>query len=163
MGIMGFVAMGFVVLLGETFNGPLLAGILTIVGFSAYGKHFLNTIPILLGVYLAKFGSNTDTFTVGLFGTSLAPISGVYGTFWGIVAGWLHLAVVQSIGTVHGGLNLYNNGFSAGIVAGFLLPVMDMIKNHKDKERLKYLKRKKQLYEAINLERKKFEEFNKEE
>lgn len=166
MGIMGFVAMGFVVLLGETFNGPLLAGILTIVGFSAYGKHFVNTIPILLGVYLAKFGSSTDTFTValsGLFGTSLAPISGVYGTFWGIVAGWLHLAVVQSIGTVHGGLNLYNNGFSAGIVAGFLLPVMDMIKNHKDKERLKYLKRKKQLYEAINLERKKFEEFNEEE
>ena len=112
------------------------------MGFSAYGKHFLNTIPILIGVYLAKFGSNTDTFTValsGLFGTSLAPISGVYGTFWGIVAGWLHLAVVQSIGTVHGGLNLYNNGFSAGIVAGFLLPIMDMIKNHKDKERLKYL------------------------
>mgnify|MGYP001438040337 CR=1 FL=1 len=69
--------MSFVILLGETFNGPLLAGILTIVGFSAYGKHFLNTIPILIGVYLAKFGSNTDTFTValsGLFGTSL-PLS----------------------------------------------------------------------------------------
>lgn len=161
MGIMGFVAMAFVMLLGETFNGPLLAGILTIVGFAAYGKHFINTVPILVGVYLARFGSDTDTFTValsGLFGTSLAPVAGVYGTFWGVVAGWLHLAVVQSIGTVHGGLNLYNNGFSAGIVAGFLLPVMNMIKDHKDKERIKYLKRKKQLYEAINLERKKFEE-----
>ena len=74
----------------------------------------------------------------------------------------MDLAVVQSIGTVHGGLNLYNNGFSAGIVAGFLLPIMDMIKNHKDKERLKYLKRKKQLYDAINLERKKYEELDDE-
>lgn len=163
MGIMGFVAMGFVMFLKQTLNGPLLAGILTIVGFSAYGKHFINTIPILIGVYLAKFGSYTDSFTValsGLFGTSLAPVAGVYGTFWGIVAGWLHLAVVQSIGTVHGGLNLYNNGFSAGIVAGFLLPIMNTIKEHRDKERIKYLKRKKQLYDAITKERKRLDELN---
>lgn len=163
MGIMGFVATGFVVLIGETLNGPLLAGILTIVGFSAYGKHFRNTIPILLGVYIAGWGSSTNGFTIALsalFGTSLAPVAGVYGVIWGVVAGWLHLAVVQSIGTVHGGLNLYNNGFSAGIVASFLLPIMDMIKDHKDKERIKYLKRKKQLYDAITEQRKKMEEFD---
>ncbi|MGL4896903.1 MAG: DUF1576 domain-containing protein, partial [Cetobacterium sp.] len=35
MGIMGFVAMLYPILLGQTLNGPLLAGILTIVGFSA--------------------------------------------------------------------------------------------------------------------------------
>ena len=166
MGIMGFVAMGFVMFLKQTLNGPLLAGILTIVGFSAYGKHFINTIPILIGVYLAKFGSYTDSFTValsGLFGTSLAPVAGVYGTFWGIVAGWLHLAVVQSIGTVHGGLNLYNNGFSAGIVAGFLLPIMNTIKEHRNKERIKYLKRKKQLYDAITKERKRLDELNQDD
>ncbi len=163
MGIMGFVVTAFVIIIGETLNGPLLAGILTVVGFSAYGKHFRNTIPILLGVYLAGWGSSTNGFTIALsalFGTSLAPVTGVYGFIWGVVAGWLHLAVVQSIGTVHGGLNLYNNGFSAGIVAGFLLPVMDMIKDHKDKERIKYLKRKKQLYDAITQERKKFEDLD---
>ena len=166
MGIMGFVAMGFVIFLKQTLNGPLLAGILTIVGFSAYGKHFINRIPVLIGVYLAKFGSYNDSFTValsGLFGTSLAPVAGVYGTFWGIVAGWLHLAVVQSIGTVHGGLNLYNNGFSAGIVAGFLLPIMNTIKEHRDKERIKYLKRKKQLYDAITKERKRLDELNQDD
>ena len=161
MGIMGFVATGFVILIGETLNGPLLAGILAVVGFSAYGKDFKNTIPILIGVYIPGWGSSTNGFTIALsalFGTSLAPVAGVYGAIWGIIAGWLHLAVVQSIGTVHGGLNLYNNGFSAGIVAGFLLPIMDMIKDHKDKERIKYLKRKKQLYDAITEQRKKFEE-----
>ena len=165
MGVMGFVATGFIVLIKETLNGPLLAGILTIVGFSAHGKHFKNTIPILLGVYLAGWGSSIDGFTVALsalFGTSLAPITGVYGVIWGIIAGLLHLAVVQSIGTVHGGLNLYNNGFSAGIVASILLPIMDMIKDHKDKERIKYLKRKKQLYDAITEQRKKLEEFDNE-
>ena len=35
---------------------------------------------------------------------------------------------------------------------------MDMIKDHKDKERIKYLKRKKQLYDAITEQRKKMEE-----
>lgn len=164
MGIMGFVATGFTLLIGETLNGPLLAGILTVVGFSAYGKHFKNTIPVLLGVFLAGWGSSTNGFTIALsalFGTSLAPITGVYGAIWGIIAGWLHLAVVQSIGSVHGGLNLYNNGFSAGIVASFLLPIMDMIKDHKDKERIKYLKRKKQLYDAITEQRKMLEELDK--
>lgn len=66
MGIMGFVVTGFVVLIGETLNGPLLAGILTVVGFSAHGKHFKNTIPILLGVYIAGLGNSTNGFTIAL-------------------------------------------------------------------------------------------------
>jgi len=93
------------------------------LGFSANGKTIFNTIPIFIGVLLASFGSKGSMFTVaisGLFGTALAPISGVFGPVAGIIAGWLHLAVVQNVGLVHGGLNLYNNGFSAGIVAGFL-------------------------------------------
>ncbi|MDQ9830928.1 DUF1576 domain-containing protein, partial [Acinetobacter baumannii] len=83
---------------------------------------------ILLGVLFAGVTSGSyDYFTLalsGLFGTSLAPITGVFGIFWGFVAGWLHLAVVNSIGVLHGGMNLYNNGFSAGIVAGFMLPIV---------------------------------------
>lgn len=149
MGIIGFVSMGFVVAIGETLNGPLLAGILTVVGFAAYGKHFKNITPVLLGVYLASIGTTTDGFVIALsalFGTSLAPISGVYGMFWGTVAGWLHFAVVRNIGVVHGGLNLYNNGFSAGIVAGVMLPIVRTFKEHKDQRRQKYYLKKKELY-----------------
>lgn len=159
MGMMGFVSVGYLMVIGQSLNGPLLAGVLTIVGFSAYGKHFKNTIPILVGVSLAGWGTSTDGFTTALsalFGTSLAPIAGVYGIIWGVIAGWLHLAVVQSIGTVHGGLNLYNNGFSAGIVAGFLLPFMNLTKEYKATQRMKYLKKKKTLYKAITEERKKW-------
>ena len=152
MGTMGFVAMMYPVLLGQTLNGPLLAGILTIVGFSAYGKTIFNITPILIGVFLGRFGSTTDGFTLalsGLFGTSLAPVAGVYGFGWGIVAGMLHIAVVQSIGVVHGGLNLYNNGFSAGIVAGFLLPIINTTKESVNKRRTKYLQRQKALHDLI--------------
>ncbi|MGL5950982.1 MAG: DUF1576 domain-containing protein [Cetobacterium sp.] len=152
MGLMGFVAMMYPIFLGQTLNGPLLAGILTIVGFSAYGKTVLNITPILIGVFLGKFGSTTDGFTLalsGLFGTSLAPVAGVYGFGWGIVAGMLHIAVVQSIGVIHGGLNLYNNGFSAGIVAGFLLPIISTTKESVKKRKAKYLQRQKALHDLI--------------
>ena len=75
-----------------------------------------------MGVLFAGYTNvSDDYFTIvlsGLFASSLAPITGVFGTFWGFVAGWLHMAVVSSIGVLHGGMNLYNNGFAAGIVAG---------------------------------------------
>lgn len=149
MGITGFVAVGFLMSFNEILNGPFIAGVLTVVGFGAMGKHFKNTIPILLGVAIASVGTDTSTFIIvlsGLFGTALAPISGVYGIFWGIVAGWLHLAVVKSSGAFHGGLNLYNNGFSAGMVAGFLLPIIRTFKEHKDQRTQKYYLKKKELY-----------------
>lgn len=158
MGVMGFVSLLFLKVVGETLNGPILAGIFAIVGFSAHGKHAKNTLPILIGVGVAGYLAKLETFTVALtalFGTSLAPIAGVYGTIWGLVAGCLHLAVAQSIGSMHGGLNLYNNGFSAGIVAGFLLPFMELAKHYRINQKMKYLKRKKALFKAFNEERKK--------
>ena len=139
MGIMGFISICFVTITGQAFNGPVLAGIFTVVGFSANGKTVFNTFPVLIGVLLASLGSRGNTFTLaisGLFGTALAPISGVFGPIAGIIAGWLHLAVVQNVGLVHGGLNLYNNGFSAGIVAGFLLPIFNMITDNNNQRKM---------------------------
>jgi hypothetical protein len=152
MGINGFISLGFVLLIGETLNGPLLAGILTIVGFSAFGKHPINIIPILLGVWIAGYTTHVDGFILvlsGLFGTAMAPISGVYGPFWGVVAGWLHMSVVQNIGVVHGGLNLYNNGFSAGIVAGVLLPIIRTLTDRKSKFKNKYFLKRQELYKNL--------------
>lgn len=163
MGVMGFCSLFFLYLEGQSLNGPMLAAILTVVGFSAYGKTPLNTLPILIGVHLAKYGSSTPLFTVclsGLFGTALAPITGVYGVLWGIIAGWLHLAVVQSIGIIHGGMNLYNNGFSCGIVASILLPIMNMISSQQSKRKINLLKRHKTYIQAMNEH---FEQRKKEE
>ncbi len=152
MGINGFISLAFVLLVGETLNGPLLAGILTIVGFSAYGKQPLNITPILLGVWIAGYTTNVDGFVIvlsALFGTAMAPIAGVYGPLWGIVAGWLHMSVVRNIGVVHGGLNLYNNGFSAGIVAGLLLPIIRTFSDRKNKFQNSYFLKRKELYKNL--------------
>ncbi|WP_026338963.1 DUF1576 domain-containing protein [Fusobacterium russii] len=165
MGICGFIGIIFVAMTEQTLNGPVLAGLFTLVGFAANGKNILNIIPILLGILLGKFGTNVSPFTLaisGLFGTALAPIAGVFGPLAGIVAGWMHLAVVQNIGFVHGGLNLYNNGFSAGIVAGFLLPIFNMISDNNNTRKINLQKKHmaflKDVQKAINQRNKEKEE-----
>lgn len=130
MGIMGFVGMIFVYLMGGALNGPIIGGILTVSGFSAFGKHPKNSIPIMLGVSLCAIIStwdinSTPVIIAGLFGTTLAPIAGHYGIFAGILAGFLHLCIVMNVSVVHGGTNLYNNGFTGGLVASILFPLFE--------------------------------------
>ncbi len=133
MGIMGLLSMLFVIILGGVFNGPVFGSVLTVSGFSAFGKHPKNTIPILTGVLLAgalKIWdlNTTGVIIAGLFGTTLAPIAGKYGFLAGVVAGFLHLSVVMNVGIIHGGINLYNNGFSGGIVSSLMFPVLEALK-----------------------------------
>ena len=65
-----------------------------------------------------------------LFGTTLAPIAGRFGWHWGVVAGFsAHSSAALTVGPVHAGLNLYNNGFAAGIVAAVLVPVITAIQS----------------------------------
>ncbi|MDC7955257.1 DUF1576 domain-containing protein [Fusobacterium simiae] len=167
MGIMGFISIVFVMITGQTFNGPVLAALFTVVGFSANGKTIFNTLPILIGVLLASLGSKGSIFTLaisGLFGTALAPISGIFGPIAGIIAGWLHLAVVQNVGLVHGGLNLYNNGFSAGIVAGFLLPIFNMITDNNNQRKMNIQRKHMNFLKAVqtNIKKRMDEKENKE-
>ena len=129
MGINGLIATFYILVVKGDLNGPTVGGILTIVGFSAFGKHPKNIIPIFLGVYLGTLGKNWNANDpslqlAALFGTTLAPIAGKYGWSWGIIAGFIHSSAAQSVGVLHGGLNLYNNGFAAGIVATTLVPVI---------------------------------------
>lgn len=140
MGLNGLVALFYVLLVGGPLNGPTIGGILTISGFGAYGKHIKNMLPILIGVVL---GSLTKIWEIddpailiaALFGTALAPIAGKYGWKYGILAGFINSSVVLNVGTLHGGLNLYNTGFSAGIVAAFMVPVIEAF--HKSKTETK--------------------------
>ncbi len=130
MGVMGLISTVFVVVLGGEFNGPVIGGVLTVVGFAAFGKHPRNTVPILLGVVLASFLTIWETTTTaviiaGLFGTTLAPIAGQYGPVAGLLAGFFHLSIVMNVGVLHGGINLYNNGFAGGFVASFIVPILE--------------------------------------
>ncbi len=134
MGINGFIATLYILLVGGDLNGPTLGGVFTVVGFSALGKHPKNIVPILMGVYLGSLAKpwhadDPSILLAALFGTTLAPIAGKYGWRWGIVAGFIHSSVVLSVGQLHGGLNLYNNGFAAGIVAAILLPIIETFRH----------------------------------
>ena len=136
MGIMGLAYTLVIILIRAPLNGPVVGGIFTIVGFSAFGKHPFNTAPIVIGVLL---GALTKGWTLQdpsfilalLFSTTLAPIAGFFGSISGIIAGFLHLTLVGNLVYLHGGLNLYNNGFSGGLIATFLYPLLDGLKKER--------------------------------
>ncbi len=132
MGVMGIIGTTYILIIGGDLTGPTIGGILTICGFAAFGKHPKNTIPILLGVHIASYFNIYDnlaasTLLAALFGTTLAPIAGRYGVIAGMFAGFCHAALVANIGYLHGGMNLYNNGFSGGFVAATLVPIFNSI------------------------------------
>ena len=132
MGVNGLVATAYILLIGGDLNGATLGGILTVIGFSAYGKHAANILPVMCGVSLGgtflHYNVNSPALQLaGLFGTTLAPIAGVFGWPYGVLAGFLHSAVVLQAGVVHMGVNLYNNGFSGGLVAIVLYPTITAV------------------------------------
>lgn len=141
MAINGFVSLFYVLVIAKgELNGPIIGAILTVVGFSGYGKHFLNIVPIFIGVYL---GSLTKSWSAhepailfaALFGTSLAPLAGYYGFFWGVVASFINSSVVMNSGQLHLGMNLYNTGFSTGIVATVMVPILQRFIKGRGKRR----------------------------
>ena len=129
MGLCGAIGMTYILAVGGELNGPVIGAIFTIVGFAAYGKHPRNIVPIMAGVFLGSLAKpwNVDDPSIllaALFGTTLAPIAGRFGWHWGVVAGFVHSSAALTVGPLHAGLNLYNNGFAAGIVASVLVPVI---------------------------------------
>lgn len=140
MGVNGLAAMLFVVMVGGDLNGPIIGGIFTVVGFSATGKHLRNILPVMAGVLIAseaKSWSITDPSAILalLLSTTLAPIAGEFGIIAGVIAGFLHSSVALNVGIVYGGMNLYNNGFAGGLVAMFLVPVIQSIRDRRARAR----------------------------
>lgn len=132
MGFIGLIGLSFCFIIGAKIHANVIAGILSMVGFASFGKHPKNCIPILIGVMIAGFLYPTmqDPQTVavtGTFATTLAPIAGEYGPVIGVIIGAVELAVNQNTAGWHGGINLYNTGFSSGIVAMLAIPVFDAL------------------------------------
>lgn len=130
MALVGSFALTYILIIGGDLSGPVVGGIFTIFGFAAFGVHLKNYIPCLLGVYLSTY---LKIFTptmpsiqlAALFSAGIAPISGQFGPIAGLLAGTLHTSIVMSTGEMYSGLNLYNNGFSAGFVAIIMIPLLE--------------------------------------
>lgn len=130
MGIMGIIAEAYILCIGGDLSGPVLGCILTLFGFSAFGAHIKNYLPVLAGVVLATLFMTPD-FTdermqiAAILVVGVAPIAGEFGVIAGLISGMLHVAIVMCTSQMYGGLNLYNNGFSTGWVAIFMVPFLE--------------------------------------
>ena len=132
MGINGLIATGYILITGGDLNGPTIGAILTVMGFSAVGKHALNIVPVMVGIGLSAALIHGDIAKpalqiAALFGTALAPVAGHFGWLYGIIAGFIHASLVMQTGGPVGGLNLYNNGFSAGLIVTVMYPTVTAI------------------------------------
>jgi len=152
MGIMGLLSLmlliPILIIVDIPFLSILVAGVFTIIGFAAFGKHPLNCIPIFAGTiigfivismidspftnllpsnhpeaaYRSTIGIHGYTAAI-LFSTTLAPISKEFGWKAGVIAGFYHMMVIVIGGNFQGGFNLYNNGWMGGFVAATTVPV----------------------------------------
>ena len=124
-------------------NGAAIAGILTVCGFAFFGKTIYNSFPITLGVYfysLVKKLPFKEVAVTSLFATALGPLismlsfgmgleiwKGVLaGCVSGIIIGFIITPLANSFFHFHQGFNLYNTGFTAGIIGMFATGILRM-------------------------------------
>lgn len=131
MSIIGFILLGYVLVNGGQLNGPIVGSIIGVMSFGAFGNQVKNTVPVLVGIMIGSYltgvePTSTSALIAAIFGTTLAPVSGYYGPFAGMIAGFVHITLVSHVVVMHGGLNLYNNGFAGGFVAAVLVPIFEI-------------------------------------
>ncbi len=141
-GLLGAAGSLYIFLIGGDFNGPTIGGLFTVIGFATFGKHPRNTWPVALGVIAATLVSGKSLTAPGpllalLFGTTLAPLAGEFGPLIGFIAGFLHLMMVERTAAWHGGLDLYNNGFAGGLVAAFMVAIIEWYRSNKTETKRK--------------------------
>ena len=133
VGLIGLVYILALYPLGVRLNGPLVCCIISIMGYGAFGMHPKNILPVMLGANIAVFlmpelmMNSPGALLASLLCTGLAPIAGRFGWAWGVAAGFLHMCIVQHTSALQGGMNLYNNGFTAGLVCVLLVPIIEAV------------------------------------
>ncbi|MBR5798693.1 MAG: DUF1576 domain-containing protein [Lachnospiraceae bacterium] len=134
MGMVGAVGLTYILLIGGDLSGPVVGAILSAYGFGAFGVHVRNYIPVMIGVFSSTLFTDYAAKDPGMqlaavFAYGLAPVAGQFGIVAGLIAGILHAAVVVCSSALYGGLNLYNNGFSTGLVAIVMVPMLESFMN----------------------------------
>jgi len=115
-------------------NGPIIMAFVLFAGFAFFGKNIVNVWPIFFGGWLyAKFRKEPveKYFVVTILATALGPSITqlamlehiqivprfILAGGFGVMIGFIMPAISQNIFNVHHGYNLYNVGFTAGILA----------------------------------------------
>ena len=137
--LLGLIYWLYILVIGAPINGPVIGGLFTIIAFGGFGKTVKNTLPVVIGVLLSTllFGkalTEPGPLLAALFATTLAPIAGQFGFFAGVLAGIIHLIMVEVTASWHGGLDLYNNGFAGGLTATLFVAILQWFKTNRPKE-----------------------------
>ncbi len=142
-GLMMLAYVNFTMLIsfGVGFTGPTTGAIFAAITFVLLGQHPRNVLPILcgfVGIYIADAAIRTLTginpgwtissqvyINAAAFATGMCPIVGKFGKISGFVAGFMDAAICSSTAALHGGLVLYNGGFTSGLTVLMLLPILE--------------------------------------
>lgn len=141
VGLMTLLSLGLINRSGAALSGPVIAAVFTVAGFSLFGKNLYNSLPIILGVWLYARAARLpfrQFIAQGLFGTALSPlvsefsfnaglplIPGVMlGVMAGTLAGFMLVPLSMQCLRFHGGFNLYNTGFTAGLIGMIFMAVL---------------------------------------
>jgi hypothetical protein len=139
-GLVSLIALLIIKVHNVKITGPIIAAFFTIAGFALFGKNILNILPIIFGVWVyAKYQGRkfSDCILPALFGTALGPlISKValgcgfsfplgigLGITFGIAIGFVLPPLAAHLAKTHQGYNLYNIGFTAGIIGTMFMSV----------------------------------------
>lgn len=145
IGVYGLFILLYYNLVGAKFTGPTMGVVVCMMCCACNGATVWNVFPVMLGYTamgllnragITASAINAQGLVVGLcFASGLAPISGEYGIVAGIVAGILHYCLVTGVPVIHGGFNLYNGGFTSGIVCFIYVPILEHYFKSKSQKR----------------------------
>lgn len=121
-------------------NGTNIMSVWLMLGFAFFGKNAVNIQPILLGGYIYSRYQNkpfSNYLATSMLSTALAPAVSqmyflgfhpvfeiIFSILVGIVLGFIIIPISSYAYRAHGGFNLYNVGFAAGIIAMVLVALL---------------------------------------
>ena len=141
VGLYGLYILLYYNIIGAEFNGVTFGVIFCMLSTCNAGSHPGNIWPITLGYsmisklfqFLSPLAGgaftqylHTQPIVVGLcYANGLSPIADKYGWRYGMFAAMLHYCMVTTVPQLHGGMCLYNGGFTAALVCMLMLPSLE--------------------------------------
>ncbi len=135
MGFVGLMTLFYMILIGAPMNGATVGALISVLCWTGNGANTRNMLSIFVGYGLysliTKVPLNSQYLCIAVcYATGLAPIAGRYGNIYGVLVGAIHAFIAGITPPMHGGFNLYNGGFTAGLVSLVMYPVIQTIAKH---------------------------------
>ncbi|MDD2295632.1 MAG: DUF1576 domain-containing protein, partial [Eubacteriales bacterium] len=142
-GTIGLLSLLFLRITDVKMDGAAIASLVTMCGFALFGKNLFNSIPIMLGALLyarVQVIPFRDVVITSLFATSLGPLVSelsfglglprtigiLAGYAAGVMVGFVVVPLSKACMNFHHGYNLYNIGFTAGLIGMFAAGILRM-------------------------------------